>query len=74
MSVANGPLEPAGETAKGAIMLYPLDRGLFVENGPTLLAQRDRQARAAGQAHRLLAAARPAPDTVRDDIRLSAAA
>ena len=45
-------------------MTYHLNRGLFVENGPTLVAERDRERRAAGHAYRLLGAARPVtPDT-----------
>ena len=41
-------------------MTHHLNRGLFLENGPTLLAERDRKLRSAGQAYRLLAAVRRA--------------
>ena len=54
-------------------MPYNLNRGQFVENGPTLLAARDRQLRGAGQAFRLLNA-RSLPATERDVPGLSAAA
>jgi len=40
-------------------MLYHLNRGLFVENGPTILAERAREALAVSQAYRLLGATRP---------------
>ena len=43
-------------------MLYRLDRGLFVENGPTLLAERAREALATSLAYRLAGAARPSPE------------
>ena len=48
-------------------MLYHLNRGLFVENGPTVLADRTREALAVSNAYRLLGAvsptSRPAPET-----------
>ena len=40
-------------------MTYHLNRGLFVENGATVLAERDRAARAASIAYHLLRGARP---------------
>jgi hypothetical protein len=55
-------------------MLYHLDRGLFVENGPTLLAERAREALAVSLAYRLLDTARPAPAPRRDDALTRAAA
>lgn len=54
-------------------MTYHLNRGQFVENGPSLLAERDRRVRAAGHAHRLLAA-RAVPPAPLDAIILDAAA
>ena len=54
-------------------MTYHLNRGLFVENGPTLLAERDRQLRAAGHAY-LLLGARPLPAAAPRDRPLSNAA
>lgn len=54
-------------------MTYHLSPGLFVENGPTLLAERDRQLRAAGHAY-LLLNTRPQPEPTREDASLSAAA
>ena len=54
-------------------MTYNFNRGLFVENGPTLLAERDRQVRAAGHAY-LLLKARPQPATAGDAATLGAAA
>ena len=47
-------------------MTYHLNRGLFVENGPTLLAERDRQLRAAGHAYLLARRAAAARDAARD--------
>jgi hypothetical protein len=48
-------------------MLYQLNRGLFVENGPTVLAERAREALAVSNAYLLLRArqrdARPASET-----------
>jgi len=55
-------------------MLYRLDRGLFVENGPTLLAERAREALAVSHAYRLLDTARPAPAPARDAAVTRAAA
>lgn len=55
-------------------MTYQLDRGLFIENGPTILALRAREARAVSQAYELLGTARPAPVTAPDDAKLRAAA
>ena len=40
-------------------MLYHLNRGLFVENGPTVLAERAREALAVSNAYLLLGANRP---------------
>lgn len=54
-------------------MTYHLSRGLFVENGPTLLAERDRHVRAAGHAY-LLLKARPQPAAASDAPVLGAAA
>ena len=54
-------------------MFYRVDRRLFLENGPTLLAERDRRVRAAGQAYRLLQA-RPASPTAPEETPLSRAA
>lgn len=54
-------------------MTYHLSRGLFVENGPTLLAERDRHVRAAGHAY-LLLNARQQPAAAREPAVLSAAA
>ena len=62
-----------GGTKKGPNMTYNLNRGQFVENGPTLLAARDRQLRAAGQAYRLLNTRRLL-ETEREVPNLSAAA
>ena len=55
-------------------MLYHLDRGLFVENGPTILAGRARQALAVSHAYRLLGKAPPASPPLADDALFSAAA
>lgn len=41
-------------------MTYHLDRGLFVENGAAILAERDRAARASSIAYHLLRNARRA--------------
>ena len=54
-------------------MTYHLSRGLFVENGPTLMAERDRKVRAAGHAY-LLLNARSQPAAARETASLSAAA
>jgi len=40
-------------------MQYHLNRGLFVENGPTVLADRTREALAVSSAYRLMAAKQP---------------
>ena len=60
MGLTNGLLQHRRRDSEGALMHYRLNRGLFLDNGPTLLAERDRQVRAAGQAYRLLTAVRPA--------------
>ena len=54
-------------------MTYHLNRGLFVENGPTLLAERDRQVRAAGHAY-LLLGARPLPAAASENAKRNTAA
>ena len=54
-------------------MTYNLNRGLFLENGPTLLAERDRQLRAAGHAYLLLGTP-PRPATAPERDQLSKAA
>jgi hypothetical protein len=73
-TIAGGPPQPAGEQRKDPTMLYQLDRGLVVENGPTLLAERTREALAVSLAYRLLDTARPAPAPRRDDALTRAAA
>ncbi len=55
-------------------MLYHLNRGLFVENGPTVLAERAREAQSASLAYRLAGAARPAQPPPPDATIFSAAA
>ena len=55
-------------------MLYHLDRGLFVENGPTILADRAREALATTLAYRLAGAARPAARPAPEAAACSAAA
>ena len=40
-------------------MLYHLNRGLFVENGPTVLAERTREALAVSSAYLLLGTPKP---------------
>ncbi len=54
-------------------MTYHLDRGLFVENGATILAERDRTARAASIAYQLVGT-RPASPTPAGKADLHAAA
>jgi hypothetical protein len=72
--LADGPPQPAGGTEKGPIMLYHLNRGLFVENGPTVLADRAREALATTLAYRLADAARPAARPAPEAATCSAAA
>ena len=55
-------------------MVYHLDRGLFVENGPTILAERAREALAVSLAYELLTPARPASPPTAEKAKLSAAA
>jgi len=55
-------------------MLYHLNRGLFVENGPTILAEQAREALAVSHAYRLFGTARPASPPPADETPLSAAA
>jgi hypothetical protein len=55
-------------------MLYHLDRGLFIENGPTILADRAREALATTLAYRLAGAARPAARPAPEAAACSAAA
>ena len=43
-------------------MAYHLNHGLFIENGPTVLAERTREALAVSNAYRLLGATPPASD------------
>jgi hypothetical protein len=68
------PPQHRRRTAKGAIMLYHLNRGLFVENGPTILAEQAREALAVSHAYRLFGTARPASPPPADETPLSAAA
>ena len=42
-------------------MLYHLNRSLFLENGATVLAERDRAARETGIAYHLLGTSKAAP-------------
>ena len=55
-------------------MLYHLNRGLFVENGPTVLADRAREALAVSNSYLLLGAKRKTPRPASETASLRAAA
>ena len=55
-------------------MLYHLNRGLFVENGPTMLAEQAREALATSLAYRLASSTRPAARPAPEATTCSAAA